>query len=134
MIRHVWTILCNQVIIDKETNLVSYINALEGVNVVELPSTLPTFTISTLWMTDDLSAILNHRIRIISPSGKALAERKLDSLPFNKPRYRINIQVAGVRVEEEGDYHVMVEFKSGRAWKEAAQIPIPVTRIAEIDG
>lgn len=124
MIRHIWTILARTIITDKETNLISYVNCIEEITTKNLPATLPTIGIGTLWEKDSNQAeLLKLRISLIYPSGKSKEILKTEDISMVKIRHRLNILAGNLIVEEEGKHNIQVEILYNNNWDVVSKVP-----------
>lgn len=133
MATHVWSVICQRVIIDRESNAVSYIDVIEGFRAAEFPVSLPPMSVSTLWLRDEPSEALDVRIRVIGPSKKPVFSfEPSEPIKLTKKRHRLNIILGGIEAEEPGEYRIHVERKSNGRWKKEAIVPIDLT-LAAVD-
>ncbi|MCK9594217.1 MAG: hypothetical protein PHH68_01030 [Candidatus Omnitrophica bacterium] len=128
MIKNIWTVLASNIITDKETNMVSYVNCIEIVITKGLPAKMPTIGIGTLWEKEtDQDNSLMVKITLISPSGKIKDVFKTDSIPLPVRRHRLNIIAGNLVAEEEGEYKIRVEVMGLDKWIIANEVPFVVT-------
>jgi hypothetical protein len=135
MIHHLWSILCQQALIEKDTNLVSYISSFSGLHLRgTLPASLPKLAIGTAWFRESTGKeeTFQFRVLIRNPSGQ---KKKLRIVPVHfDPQidnFRMNIDTTGVQVEEIGLYFFIVELlnEKTKKWKEVARLPLKITVI-----
>lgn len=151
MAKHVWTLVCEQALVDRFTNNITIVNVVEQLSIgVErigeapegevLPTIPYNFTVVSLWHRSDNSVEEEQtvRVRIVSPSGKLVApEQELQvELKGERLRARHLATYRGVPIGENGDYKVQAQSlqKPGR-WKTEDTVVIPVqisvTKVAE---
>ncbi len=124
MAEHIWTVLCEHVITDTQTNSCSYLVAIEEIQVQALPVTV-RMTLGSLWVREgDGDQGCDVRYRIAKPSG-ALIEMATVPVGKDKPRHRVNL-VMEFTVEEEGIYYFQVDAKRAGRWRHAARVPLVV--------
>lgn len=127
MAQLLWALTCKRAITDQETNNISYIDAIEQINVPRLPASYGTqLVISSLWRRGDEHDLLSIRHRLIAPSGKELAVHCTDPIEMMKPRYRLNIILGGFDIEEEGEYRFNIDVNDSGNWRTVGDIPISV--------
>lgn len=126
MPRHLWSLLCQNVITDGPTNQVSYINAVEEYAVPRLPYRGMPVTLATLWARTNDEPNLAFRLRVLAPDGKELVTHSFGPQPWTTPRWRINVGLAGYPIEVAGEYNIVVEAKDGQKWREVSRLPIIV--------
>lgn len=126
MSRHLWSVLCQSVITDRETNSVSYINSIEEITAVQLPVRLPLVFVGTLWQKDDKGSDLEVRVRILAPDGRDIRETTFGPQPFRQLRWRLNFGFEGAQLEGVGEYSFVIEHKIAKEWSEATRLPLAV--------
>jgi hypothetical protein len=126
MAKIVWALLCDRVIIDRDTNSVSYIDAIERLQARELPSGLPRVNVATLWARESDDDTLQVRFKLFSPStAKSEVLFTTDELKLNW-RQRVHLNLQGATVKEEGEYRIVVDQRSGNRWRKAAELPLMI--------
>lgn len=127
MAKLVWALLSQRVIIDAQTNLVSYIDALDAVTIEHFPLKAPPIFVSAIWQRD-AEKRLEMRVRVYSPEGKQLLEQEANPLEFESQhkRGRMTVAVAGFDIATPGRYEFGVETKDKGKWTEATRIPFDV--------
>ena len=127
--------MCQQALIDKDTNLVSYINSFSGMNFRgTLPAPLPKLVIGTVWFRESTGKKETFQFRVLvrNPSGQ---KKELRVVPVDfDPQiasFRMNIDATGFLVEEIGLYFFCVELlnEKTKKWKEVARLPMKVATI-----
>ncbi len=132
MVTHIWSILCERISIDRETNLASYLTCIEEITVTQLPFANPLFSLGTLWKTDaPQKDVLKFRVMLISPekSEKLLLESK--DYIFEKERHRANIILNGISFERDGTHIFRIQRKINKEWHTVSEIPIKIVVQAE---
>jgi len=106
MLRHVWSVLCNQVFVDPETNSV----ALAVVESRELgPSAEPTpsaargpFDLVTLWYSDVGTVAFSYKVKVTGPSGRVLADTDVAGPEFHPPVLRTRTRLRFPALPHDG--------------------------------
>lgn len=136
MIDHVWTVVCSQAVIDRDTNNVSLHNVTEQLTIREKPnpdaSALIMLDIVTLWARSDLGipAHGQSRLTFVSPSGKTKAGPFLFDIDLSEyRRYRTRTRLHTLPVGEPGRYVFHIDYKdeNGQRWRKVAAVPLEVT-------
>ena len=136
MIRHVWSVLCETRIIDKDTNNLSLINIVEQLNFdiskdkstedqpVEIRGVLNVVSMWTRKNRDEPSKG-ESRVRIKNPDNKYTppTEMMLDLTNFVRLRSLTSLAIG---LNKTGIYSVIIELKTGKKWNEVASIPVEV--------
>ena len=126
MIKNILTVICQSIITDKETNLVSYLNCIEQIKSPQFPIRLPFVSLGMLWQkTEEKSLTLKVRIKLLSPDNKekTIGEMKSD---MNNPRQRQHIVMNGLPIECPGKYIFIVENYTSNKWKQATSVSLDV--------
>lgn len=121
-----WGVVCQQAIIDKQTNLVSYINIIEQLTPRDYPTEAPRFTIATLWDRDEEGESFTVRIRAEDESGNILQEEKGEEVEFDEfERFRINKFMGGFEKKEPGCVRFQVDvLNEGEEWETVGSLPV----------
>ena len=114
MIKHVWSVLCKQSVIDSESNNISLLNVIEKVEgAVEVkgkkPKTLKMpvqMELITLWQrTSQGKFTFNCKTEIISPENKSLLSIDQDiEFPEDKQRMRNRVRMEFIPITSSGIY------------------------------
>lgn len=123
----VWALLCGRLIIDSQTNLVSYVDALDAVTLPKFPVKAPPIVVGTLWQREEEKK-LEMRVQVYAPSGAQLGVFEATPLEF-KPehkRARMNVLVAGFDIESAGRYQFGIETREKGKWVEIHRVPFDV--------
>jgi len=127
MPKHLWSVPCQMVLTDQETNAVSYIGAIEGFMIPETPFPFPPIFVGTVWMRQSDDDAVEMRLRVLSPSNDILFTKAHPRKVFEDFfRYRINIRFGGFDMTEGGMHHVLVEHREEGNWVEDTRLPIHV--------
>lgn len=127
MARLVLAAVCESAIIDRETNLVSYINLFEGVTVAELPGVFPyPVVVASIWeRTADEPETLHFRLSIQTPGGEKQAVLE-DSVEMKVRKHRLTVRVNPLTLPEAGTYHFILQDRRGDRWHKAADLSLEV--------
>lgn len=125
-------VLCERVSIDRDTNLASYLTAVEGINATQLPITVQNLSLGTRWhKEEDSEAILRIRLSLVSPDGmeKKLVEGKQSTTSKN---HRVNFILNGLAFEKIGRYALRLQVKNDERWSTVHETPLEITINAPI--
>ena len=123
----IWAIACQRVLTDKETNSVTYVEAVEEFSVPRLPFPFFPVTVGTLWRREKAGENLVTRFSVRSPGGEKLIDVEPKVSDNTSLRHRVNVVLGGFQMQETGRYEFVIEQKSGKKWKEMGRLPIEVT-------
>lgn len=127
MVKHIWTVLAGNIITDRQTNLMSYINCIEEIVTTKLPVQLPVIGIGTIWEKDsDKDESLNLKISLVFPSGNVKDIFKSSNIVMTKKRHRLNIITGRWEINEEGVYKIKIEILENDGWATANEVPFMV--------
>lgn len=127
MIVHIWSVLCERISIDRDTNLVSYLTCIEEITVARLPFICPLLAFGSLWQTNRPSKdVLKFRLLLISPEGSEKVLIESEDYVFEKERHRTNIILNGIPFEHPGTYLFRIQKKQAKEWEMMAEIPMKI--------
>ncbi len=142
MVKHVWSVLCERSIIDKDSNNISLLNVLEQLTVVPPPSkkesdeekrygVMPIkYEIVSLWARERTSdpALGRERIMMIDPIGKRtkLSEIDVDLRSFERLRTRQRFAALPIGVDGKHVFSVQLKDERSQDWATVANIPLQI--------
>ena len=135
--RHIWTVICSNSVIDKDTNNVSLFDVLEQIqlDMVVTPedavAVLPfPLNIVSLWSREqpDNPTQVHAKDRVLSPTGQILFEGEYDIDISEYQRTRYKRRLFGLQVPESGEYNLVTQFKASKrsTWREVCRIPLQI--------
>lgn len=129
MIRHIWSIMCQNIITDQESGSVSYLLGIESVLVPSLPARVPNLAIGTSWSKDSGETVIESFSLRLTHKVQGKADKHLlvaESVSFQTQRHRMNFILNGYQLDSSGIHHFVVEYKQGSGWIDVATIPLLV--------
>ena len=118
-------IACQQPLLDRPSNFVSYINVVEQVPI--LRGKTPAFWVCTVWHRDEPEDGPTWRSVLRDPAGRIIARFNADPSPVGEwTRLRSNLLIQPVELESEGKYRLEVQLSTNDRWKKVASIPLDV--------
>ena len=129
MTKLIWALVCRRVLTDKETNTVSYIDGIEELKALKLPSACPPLVVGTLWKRDANDKTLTMRVRV-SMGDKEVLTFEAPEIAMSGLRHRVNVQMGGFPIDDAGELTFAVEQLVGKTWKETARVPVDI-QVAE---
>lgn len=134
MIDHVWTVVCSQAIVDRDSNNVSLQNVIEQITIADVPKPdgiIPLgLQVMTLWARSDFDVPSRGqaRLTLLLPSGKSAKEFESILDLSEARRLRTGLRVEGFPASESGRYSFRVEFRNEgeELWHLGATVPIEV--------
>ncbi|MBM9512879.1 hypothetical protein [Desulfogranum marinum] len=137
MINHVWSVVCERILVDPETASPSYIGALssapiQSVNQKTGQIQIKPFTISTKIHKDGTNVeYFSIRLSLVaegdSKSRQVISE-KSEKLKSGTVFVEMNVTLDRFVIDKEGNYRLLVDLKVGDAtrWKNVSSIPFSV--------
>jgi len=127
MIKNVWSVLCERIVIDKDTNLASYLTCIEEITGHQLPAKYPFLSLGSLWQTDEPKKdTLQFKLCLVSPDGSEQKLLETEEVVLEKERHRTNIVLNGIAFKVAGEYCFRVQQRSGGKWITVSEIPLKV--------
>lgn len=140
MIKHVWSVLCTDVISDRERNTVSYINCVEHLKAPQFPATLFPLYLAIMWEAEPTEAEsqgperLRMKVTHVDPQGSKKKLFESPEVPVEWPKLRTNVRLVDVQVTQPGIHRLHVHQKNGGRWKKVADIPFSVRLEEKVEG
>ena len=143
MIKHIWSLLCRNSVIDSDTNNLSIHDILEQLNIdavlkegqsdtAQQSVNIPLeFEVVSFWLKTNGEEKPRGELNIeaISPEGKVLTHFLRDiEIPKEVQRLRTRLKITGLVVEGSGTYifRISLREKSEDAFANVAEIPLQV--------
>lgn len=128
----IYALICADLIIDKDSNSTSFIRTIEHAVVPDFPATLPPIYFASLWNleeagTDPFTVSLN----LIPPNGEAVTLGLQEVTPSGTMLHKMNFQLPGLQVGEEGKHELTVALKRGDGWETRSRLPLYVFRTVQ---
>jgi len=138
MIHHIWTVVCRNCLVDKDTNTISLIEVIEEVAVVadilsrptppprQLANmSMPIFNVVSYWCRerDETPEKGRARLRVINPTGEAhlIGENEVDLTEFTRLRH-VN-KLLGLPGSSPGKYQFEISRLEGDNWVPVFHLP-----------
>lgn len=141
MVKHIWSVLCKESVVNQENNALSLMNIFEGLQVEvkedapkDLQINIPIqYEIVTLLKKDkkDTQEKVTLKVSLIDPNGILLTEPITIPIELKKGmlNHRHRLKNFGIKITVPGEYKFIVEMKSkqGEDYKIASLIPLEVS-------
>lgn len=139
--KHIWTVLCQNSIVDQETQNLSLINVLESIRFVmqaDVVTAIPfQGTIVTFWVRNEIDKAERGKVRvnIISPDGKVFKGDGIEIDLTNFVRLRFIYQIRGMHYTENGIYNFVIQSLNEKTekWKTVTSIPLELIRVLSVE-
>jgi hypothetical protein len=141
MIDHVWTVLCQRSLIDRNSNNVTLIEIIEQLNitgredpiVVQMPMELVS-----LWTRRDpeTRARGRYRISFIEPDNAMTLEPYVADIDLtNHSRFRTRARMGGFPIRRAGrhKFRVDLQVEGEEEWRQIVEVPVQVN-IEPVEG
>jgi hypothetical protein len=122
-----WALICQRVLTDRDSNSVSYIEAVEQLVTPQFPFPFPPVYISTLWRRQEEGEPIDFRLLFMGPSNQELT--RFSPGPTQETqfrRHRINVLFGGFTVQEPGQHVLVVEQLVDGSWRSEARLIVDV--------
>lgn len=143
MAEHIWSVLCDDAVIDARTKKVSLHSVVERLTIADFDKKLRAFTkkdnvaaATRLWLVSwwersnpEKAEIFDTRVVVRSPGGERIFNAD-DAIAVDlekATRGRVFTQIPGLPLRGAGSYKILVESKapSGK-WRRVARLPLDV--------
>ncbi len=140
-VKHIWSVLCKESIVNQDDNLISLIGILEEINSVMTPLDknykkadkfiIPfNYELVNYWIKNVSKEVrLDVKVEILDPNAKQLSESLNTSVfPENSKRLRTRFKIQGIPVTENGRYSVRISMKEDedKIYKVITELPLDV--------
>lgn len=123
----IYALICADLIIDKDSNSTSFIRTIEHAVVPEFPTTLPPIYFASLWNLEKTEKKpFTVSLNLVPPQGKPLTLGLQEVPPTDAMLHKMNFQLPGLQVKEEGKHELTVALKRDEAWETLSKIPFYV--------
>jgi hypothetical protein len=147
MIRHIWSVLCSQSVIDAQSNNVSLFNVIEQLTVVMKKTIIPegkipllpiSLELVTLWERGELEqgGSQGHvAVDVLDPTGKRLGGQDINVDVSVARRCRSKLAFGGIPVTTSGRYIMRVSIREDAddQPRVVAEVPLEVSVAYESD-
>lgn len=139
MIKHIWSVLCQESIINQDNNMISLNNIIEEINLKQNKNKISKNStkvlvpinheiVSFLSKSDKNKQVkIQLKLTLLDPNMDKLEEKKFDVIiPVSKDKMRTRIKFASIPITTEGNYVYLVSIKQNKEFETVAQIPLEV--------
>lgn len=144
MVKHIWSVLCENSTIDQDNGSLSLSNVLDTINIklkdegqklVKFAIPL-NFEVVSLLSKSDLKneEKVQIKVTILNTEMDKLGDFSASVvIPADKKRMRSRIKMSGLPIKGEGDCIVLVDMKTGKdkEFKNVAELPFEVKFVKE---
>lgn len=133
MARHIWSVLCEQVLVDEKTGATSHINCFDGVVLSEFPLLLPDdrLVLATMWAKEHADDPLHVRVRLVAPDGDGIYVRVTEPRRFGaQSRYGLNVRLGNVQLDAPGEFVLTTEHRETAGWITDHEMPMRFERVS----
>ncbi len=134
--RNIWTIVCKNSLVDRDTNSLSLLESLDQINILhqgaiemkKIKLANFSFQVVSLWFDEDSKKerVFKVLTEIIDPKHKKLKYFEQECIfPINKKRLRVITKINGFGFTTAGVYKIRIRYKlSKKSYQKVAEIPI----------
>ena len=138
--KNIWTVACNNSIIDQETNSLSMIETLDEINVPyegkvslkEIKVIPISFYIISLWFNENIRTDRRFELAVdVADPKKKIIQTFTQSCTMEKGKQRLRVvyKIKGFGFNEQGIYTLIIKLKEGSSYKKVNEIPININFI-----
>jgi len=121
----IYSLVCADLIIDKESSSTTFIRTIEHAVVPDLPAVLPPVFFASLWdLEGNDGKPFTVSLTLAPPSGEPITLGMQEITPGTTMLHKMNFQLPGLKVEAEGKHSISVAVKSDEDWETMAELPI----------
>ncbi len=121
----IYSLICADLIIDKDSSSTSFIRTIEHAVVPTLPAVLPPVFFASLWDLDGNNGQpFTVSLTLSAPEADPITLGLQEITPGTTMLHKMNFQLPGLKVESEGKHVISVAVKNGEDWATAAELPI----------
>lgn len=140
--KHIWSILCQNSIIDSETNTISLYNSLEEIKINIDKSKMPAdeqiklpieYDVVSFWIDEDDDINKERKfyteVELLDPNKKIISSTSTEYIMKKGiKRVRGRIKNKGLKITIEGRYWFKVKMKEKKSdkFKEVAEVPLDI--------
>lgn len=118
MIKNLSTIICQQAIIDKNTNLVSYINCIESAQITGKKLVYPEMVLASLWENEDEDELeIDYLIEIFDSHGNRVKEHSKNGIKIKSRFHRIHTNIKPFEIDNAGVFKIQTKVKKDDEWE-----------------
>ena len=136
MAEFLWSMFCENAIVDRASNSLSLIGVIEQFTVKQLPIIIPQiFYVVSLWQKDSShegqEEVFRHRIKI-NPEPEIESKKEMEfetKIPEDKERMRTINGIRGIPISKEGNLYLIIEQYLEDEWKEVYKIRVKVKKV-----
>lgn len=129
----IYSLVCADLIIDKDSSSTSFIRTIEHAVVPKLPAVLPPVYFASLWDIDGNDGqAFTVSLTLTSPTGESITLGVQEITPGTTMLHKMNFQLPGLKVETEGKHIISVAMKNGEDWTTEAELPLFVFKAQDI--
>jgi len=135
MIEHLWSVICERILLDSKTRTASYVNTTNAIPVSSVDNKTGAITLNPFIVVTKLHKIDKEEEEFsIRFALKSEEDQKREEVGIEKAKLEskaifaeLNMEITEMVVKKEGSYRFLIDLKldSGR-WKNIASLPILV--------
>ena len=120
----IYSLICSDLIVDKDTNSTSFIRTIEHAVVPELPAVLPPVFFVSLWDINGQGDPFTVSLDLTPPEGESTLLGIQEIAPSPTMLHKMNFQLPGLQVQQEGRHTLGVSLKRDEEWQRLAELPL----------
>lgn len=130
MARLLYALICNDVIVDRETGATSFIRSIEHAVVQALPANLPPLYVGSMWELEEEESF-TVALQLTHPDERVETLGVQEVTSPGTMLHKLNFQLPGLAVTQEGRHVLSVTTKHGSEWTAQAELPLYIFHPAQ---
>lgn len=127
MLKHMWSVLCERISIDRHSNLCSYLSCIEAITTSSLPAVIQNLSFGCRWnKSGESKETLRLKLTVISPDGKEIPLIESAESVIEGKNHRVNFILNGMSFKQNGIYTFRLKRHVGNKWSKVQDIPLNV--------
>lgn len=133
--RHIWSVLCQQSITDRDTNHISLINVLEGIGIISKGDVnrVPLRVVMvTFWARSESERgeLAKTRIVIVTPENNSIETDvvEIDLREYKRMRFNYALEQIPYTVDGTYEFTAQVFEEKSEQWETVASVPLDIQR------
>jgi len=146
-LRVIWAVLCQQSLLDRDTNNISLINMIEEIQITAMPPQVEADASGSALLAGNVVELVvlfgrsdfntpekgRGRVRLQTPNGTSSNAHEFEVDLTHNLKHRFRLKIPGIPIDGEGIYYFLVDCKTdANNWEEKFVLPLEVNILPQI--
>jgi len=124
-----YTVLCHEIITDKDSGNTTYINTIDQIAALQFPAAIPNLCLGSFFKSEtEKKETAAMQYRIIRPGIEKPEIIDIPKIKMHGRNHRINLKINGFQMESDGDHRIEIYIKNkDKDWQLVDTVIVPVT-------